>query len=371
VNRNFRKPQYVIPALGLLTLFVYTILLISGLGGRSTSPTGSLKPGGYKLFYELCKKLDFSIHKWYSDSPAGIEGCLMYLDYEPDHLHRVESIKQWVKKGNTLIMIGIWGGKDPITGRAVSTAKNLKLTIPGIGEAVDAYSVRHFKREESDRVHVDSEAGPLWISFPYGKGTVHLAPDNFLITNIYFSRPEIAVLVNSLIYPYHDIQIYLLERQRAAGAGSNPVAILFEGSLLPATLHILLLGILFAIISAKRFARPVTADPFKQRSLGVHIQGIGYFFQKARALALAHSIAGKYFSFRIRKILGIKGNPPPDELNRRLEKIPGLPNGTLDLLRFSSTPASEEDLLNKTREGYRVIRQLEQTKKNPIKSRQS
>ena len=162
MSKNFRKAQYVIPALGLLTLFVYTILMLSGLGNRSTSPTGSLNPGGYKLFYELCKKLDFPIHKWYTDSTAGIEGCLLYLDYEPDHLHRVESIKQWVKKGNTLIMIGIWGGKDPITGRTISTAPNPTLTIPGGGELVDAYSVRHFKREEGDRVHVDSDAGPLW-----------------------------------------------------------------------------------------------------------------------------------------------------------------------------------------------------------------
>ncbi len=371
MNKRYRKAHYVIPIIGLVGLLIYTLLLISGLGGGPASPTGSLDPGGYLLFYELCKKMNFSIHHWYADSPVGIEGCLLYLDYAPDQEYRIEPIKRWVKKGNTLIMVGVQGDADPVARRSIAGKEQVKITLPGSDEVVMARSIRRIEAEANDTVHVKSPEGPLWISFKHGEGTVHLIPDNFFFVNKNFVNPEIALMVNNLIYPYRNSNIYVQERNSIAGAGSNPVAILFEGNLLFFTLHLVLLGILFAVMSAKRFAKPVTMDPFKRRSLAAHIQGIGYFFQKARALGLVHTIAKRYFLFKIKKLLGIKGNPSIEELSELLRRIPQIPAGVEGQLRVSGTPNTEGLLLTDIRETYRIVRQIEQIKKNPIKSRKS
>ena len=370
MKRDMVKAQYIIPGIGLVMIFTFALLQVSGIGGGA-SPTGSIDPGGYLLFYELLEQLDFSIQRWYADSPPNNAGCLVYLDYDEADRGRILQLQQWVTKGNTLVMAGLSAGTDPVTGRAVTVEKDVTFSLPEWDEEIRSASLLHIKGKTSDTVHVKSPNGPLWISFPYGKGRIHLIPDHFLFVNRNFKKPDVALLVSTLLYPYRDQKIYVQDELSFDGSGSNPIAILFRGDLLLVTLHIVLLGILFALMSAKRFARPVVADPFKRRSLAAHIQGIGHFFRKARALDLVNDISVRYVQFRLKKLLGIKGNPSEEELLERLRGVPHLPEGYEEHLRVSGFPKTEDHLLEKTRNAYRAIEELEQSQIKPKKMRKS
>ncbi len=371
MKKRYHKAQYLIPAAGLFIVAVYTFMSIFGFCGGQASPTQSLQPDGYLLFYELCKELEFAIDRWYADTPPQTEGCLIFLDFTPDLQRRIPKLKSWVEKGNTLIMVGIHADADPIFGRKLENKQSVKLALPGKADPLSLHEARHIAAEEKDTIHVQSSAGSLWISLPLGKGSVHLVPDNAPFINAYFSDSGVALLVNNLIHPFKKKKIFVQEKFWSGGPGSSPMAALFKGKLKYVTLHLVLLGILFGIMSAKRFAKPVAADPFKRRTLEAHILGVGNFFRKARALHLADDITRRYFIFRIKKIMGIKGKLPEEDLPGRLRQIAGLPETILQNLDLSRASASSEELFHLRLAMNRIIHYIEQMQKNPIKSRKS
>jgi len=372
--KQYLKAQYYIPVIAFVFISLYAVFLITGGEGQVRERRSSLNRGGggYFLFYKLFKDLGYKLRRWYEVELPKKVGCLIYYDYYPDGLDQdtVDAVVKWVRQGNCLFLVGIHGGTDPVFYRRVDSgsARDVMISKEITSEPhlfSFSYS-NYFEAETGDEVLMSSESGALLIRRSLGSGRVYLFADNNLFINRYFLNPYHAVFLNRIFNDYftEDFYIYEYGTRISAYKVKNAVMILFKGDLVFITLHLFLLGMIFVVWQGKRFGKPLRAEPFKRRSISVHLAAVGGFLQKTRANKIVESLTRKYLIHRAKQILNIKKSISGNELVEMLSKYSDKNPAKIKVLLENPTGIPERMLLMKRKEIHDLITEIRDYKHN-------
>jgi hypothetical protein len=366
--KQYLKAQYYIPVIAFVFISLYALFLITGGETRVRERRSGLSRGGggYFLFYKLFKQLGYQVRRWYESGLPKKVGCLIYFDYYPGELDQetVDAIVKWVKQGNFLFLVGIHSNTDPVFYRRVEAgpARDVMISKKITSEPHSFYFSfsNCFEAEAGDEVLVSSESGALLIQRSLGKGRVFLFADNNLFVNRYFLNPYHALFLNQLLSDYYteDFYIYEYGTRISVYQVKNAVMILFKGDLVFVTLHLFLLGMIFAVWKGKRFGKPFRAEPFKRRSISVHLAAVGGFLQKTKANKIVESLTRKYLIHRAKQILNIKKNISIDDLVEMLSKYSGKSPGKIKVLLEKPTGIPERMLVMKRKEIHDLITEI-------------
>ena len=375
--KQYLKAQYYIPVIAFVFISLYALFLVSGGETRVRERRSSLNRGGggYFLFYKLFKQLGYKLRRWYEAGLPKKVGCLIYYDYYPGGLEQdtVDAIVKWVKQGNFLFLVGIHTNTDPVFYRRVEAgpARDVKISKKLTSEP-HAFSFsfsRCFEAKAGDEVLMSSESGALLIQRSLGSGRVYLFADNNLFVNRYFLNPYHAVFLNRLLNDYYteDFYIYEYGTRTSVYKVKNAVMILFKGDLVFVTLHLFLLGMIFAVWKGKRFGKPLRAEPFKRRSISVHLVAVGGFLQKTKANKIVESLTRKYLIHRAKQLLNIKKNISIDDLVEMLSKYSDKSPGKIKVLLEKPTGIPERMLVMKRKEIHDLITEIRDYKQRSVK----
>ena len=368
--KRYLKAQYYIPLTGFFLVVLYVLFSLTGERTmvKHRKNTFNKSGSGFFYFYRLFKQLDYGLKRWYQVNPPAEKGCLIYFDYYEKNKPGLGALLDWVREGNVLILAGIHTPTDPVFSGRIRSGPTGSVTVsPDLTSEALTFSFsrsRYLETVDGDAPLVRGESGALLTRKSLGKGTVFLFPGNNLFVNRNFFHPDHAVLLNSLFKAYFNKTIYIYEYGTGVYKVRNPVMILFKGSLLFVTLHLFLMGLVFVLRVGKRFGNPIHAEPFKRRSLSVHLAAVGGFYRKARAYKVTESFIRKYLVYRIKTIFNIKKNPASRELAEILERHTGTPRSKIEELLEAPPSISEKILLNKRKAIDDLIVELRGYKKN-------
>jgi hypothetical protein len=364
--KDYFKPRLLLPGLALIFVFLYTLFIFTGRDMQEQGRRNSFHRGdsGYFLFYRLFKKLGYRFSRWYEAEPPERYGVLVYLDYLNEDKELLDGILKWVRRGNVLLLAGIQSNRDPVFSRRIGFGPALRAEST-LGEHSFSFMMSRFiEAGEKDDVLIECESGALGIWRSYGEGTVYIFPDNNLFNNRFFTHPGHAVFLNVLFDGHFRDPIYLYEYGTGVHKVANPVMILFKGNLLYFTLHLVLMGLVFSAWRGRRFGKPQRLEPFKRRSLSVHLEAVGNFYQKARALKIVESLTRKYLVYRTRQLLNIKTNISPRQLAEKIAEYTGWDREKLRVLLAEPRGEPEKTLLFKRREMFGLIERIKEYKRN-------
>jgi hypothetical protein len=344
---------------GLFFVMLYTVFLLTGGDILLESRRSSFDRGnsGFFYFFRLFKQMDYQLKRWYeAEPPEGRYGCMVYLDYYPNDRKLLEGILKWVKQGNVLFIAGIHDNVDPVFSRKIRYGRSLEVEAVGDREYAFSFSTsRFFQAQPGDAELMRSESGTMVIHRQLGNGRVYLFADNNLFINHYFANPDHAIFLNLLFSDYFSDTIYFYEYGTGVREMRNPVMVLFQGNFLFLTLHLLLMGLVFAAWQSRRFGKPLHAEPFKRRSLDIHLAAVGNFYRKAGALQIVEALTRKYFIKRTKQLLNIKKSMTDNELVEKLAEFTGENPGKLNVLLEKPTGLPEKTLFKKRKDIYRVM----------------
>jgi hypothetical protein len=373
--KQYLKAQYYIPVIAFVFISLYALFLITGGETRVRERRSSInrRGGGYFLFYKLFKELGYKLRRWYEAELPKKVGCMIYYDYYPGGLDRdrVDAIIKWVRQGNFLFLVGIHGGTDPIFYRRVEagSAQDVMISKKVTSEPhAFSFSFSNFiETKVGDEVLMSSESGALLIRRSLGSGVVYLFADNNLFINRNFLNPYHAIFLNRLLKDYYteDFYIYEYGTRISVYKVKNAVMILFKGDLVFVTLHLFFLGIVFAVWKGKRFGKPLKAEPFKRRSISVHLAAVGGFLQKTKANKIVESLTRKYLIHRAKQILNIKKSISIDDLVEMLSKYSNKSPAKIKVLLEPPTGIPERMLLMKRKEIHDLITKIMDYKQKP------
>jgi len=357
--KSYLKLQYILPMTGLFFVILYTVFLLTGGDILPESRRSSFDRGnsGFFYFFRLFKQMDYQLKRWYeAEPPEGKYGCMVYLDYYPNDRTLLEGILKWVKQGNVLFIAGIHDNVDPVFSRKIRYGRSLEVEAVGDREYAFSFSTsRFFQAQIGDAELMRSESGTMVIHRQLGNGRVYLFADNNLFINHYFANPDHAIFLNLLFSDYFSDTIYFYEYGTGVREMRNPVMVLFQGNFLFLTLHLLLMGLVFAAWQSRRFGKPLHAEPFKRRSLDIHLAAVGNFYRKAGALQIVEALTRKYFIKRTKQLLNIKKSMTDNELVEKLAEFTGENPGKLNVLLEKPTGLPEKTLFKKRKDIYRVM----------------
>jgi hypothetical protein len=371
--KSYWKAQYYLPVLGFVFIVFYVLYLLIGgeVGAEPRRDSLDRSGTGYFLFYRLFKQLGYPVRRWYDAELPEKGGCLFYFDYypgEPDP-ETLERMMAWVKRGNRLFLVGIHADTDPVleyrvvSGPAREVAISKKLTTQPLEISFPRSNC--LMPGSGAEVLIRSESGALLVNGRLGSGRVYIFADNNLFVNRYFTNPHHAVLLNELLKHYYNGHIYIYEYGTGAGAYrvKNPVMVLFKGDFLWVTLHLLLVGLIFAAWKGRRFGRPLRLDPLKRRSIDVHLAAVGGFYQKTGAYRLVESLSQKYLIYKAKQLLNLKKNLSRGELAKIISQYTGKSPGQIMVLLEEPGGIPEPMLITKRRAIYSLIKELQGCKK--------
>lgn len=324
--KPYLKAQYLVPLTALFFVFLYAFYQVTGSGEaavRQRRNSISRDGSGYFYFYKLFKDLDYRFKRWYKEELPEVEKdmkCMVYFDYRQGDEEKIKPLLEWANKGNVLFIVGVHTGFDPVLSRRIVTGRPKKITVSRrVTTAplrLSFYHGRHLKAGAKDDVLINSDIGALLLRHPMNMGEVYIFPENRWFVNGYFSHPDHAVLLNGVFKQYFNRQIYIYEHESSSGKYrvNNPVMVVFKGSFGWFTFHLFLLGLVFASWKGRRFGSPLHLAPFRRRSLGVHLEAVGNFYQKTGATQIVDGFMRRYLIYRLKHLLNIKKKLTDDQL---------------------------------------------------------
>lgn len=324
--RLSRDAWTLILIIAILGLFSYWATLKNA--GKIDSPSSySTSRRGAKAFYLLLEDLNFKVGRQKSSFDRIPDDARVLLMMDPDYLskHDGNALKQWVKKGNTLI---------------VSLSKPLqRMNLLGVnvdrcyGSQNTAVRPRRGRYSSGVRiVFVDDIATSIQpkngmsvilkdggsiiaAETPLGNGRVIFVGDPLIFANANIKRRDNVVLVTNLIYGNagRNDRVLFSEYISDPSSASLPPMLGIGGKL--ALFNLLLVALLVMISAGRRFGQihPLADTKEKRRGWEL-IRAMAGLYQRAHARQ--HALATIYSSFRRELVIkfGVAQHATPNDV---------------------------------------------------------
>jgi hypothetical protein len=343
VKRRF-SGEWLFPVLFLGILLVgYGLIPLPE--SREKTDSFAVSRGGKKIFFDLASRLLPDVRR--------SSGALIPRDAEADVLvllgparypdrSQWETLHGWISEGRALIFAAKW--EDP--------AVNLE---PFGIEVVPAFASEEEDEEDTEaaaeeppgleselveepfewrsdgmvrysdpnaRVLVSAGGAPQVVRQPVGSGVIVVSASDFVFSNLSLLEPANAVAAFRILEQGAPAgPIYFDEAMNEAGA-PQVVGILFDDPLRLPTLQLLVVTLLFAWMTSRRFGPLQRQAREERRSLVEHAEALGSLHYKVRTGA---ALLGSYLEYFLRELglsyrVGSKGRMLSDVKARSREE---------------------------------------------------
>lgn len=233
----------------------------------------------------------------------------------------------WLEEGRTLVLLAgtQLGHKLKM---AVSSSHPLLENV-GILTLNPALNLEdfNFPFDNSERVWVVThEKRPVIMADRVGRGQVVYVADATVFADDGVLTADNGYFLNNCVksrFPgavvFDERDVHAQQLMDNQNASSEPAFILFRGHFLPLFLHMVFLGILFCLIFWKRFGPARDLEQFSKRTLLLHLTAAGNFYEKTKNPAVFADILDRFFLFRLRDLLHVRGGTAK-ELEERTKK---------------------------------------------------
>jgi hypothetical protein len=213
-------------------------------------------------------------------------------------------------------------------------------------------------------VHLESDRGPLVVTYGYGAGSIALLSDPYVVSNAGIVRADNLQLAVNLLTNGGGV-IAFDEYHQGQGKTQNELIAYFRGTpLLPVLGQASFLLLLVIWTTGKRFGRPLPLPGVDRRSSLEFVSSMAELQQRARA----YDLAVENIYLRLRRVLvrygGLTYDTSRSEIAARVAERAGIGRNELeDLMRncedvINGEPADEAktvDLIKRLRELERRI----------------
>ena len=139
---SFVNIRIIIFIIASLCIAFYTLIIISGYSGieETEQTTKSKQDRGHYIFYHLLKRLDYRILFWDTFSIFRRDTVLFYFHYKNNQHEDFQKIKDWVKQGNVLFLVGLYSDTDPFFNNKKINAVPATLNVhPSLIQGIDEF----------------------------------------------------------------------------------------------------------------------------------------------------------------------------------------------------------------------------------------
>ncbi|MEB3831034.1 DUF4350 domain-containing protein [Phormidium sp. CCY1219] len=308
---------WVFGAIAVAAIAIFTFLGAPASSQYNSGSTYGRDPDGYGAWYAYMERQNIPIERWQkpfeklSDRHSnGRETLLLrvYRNLRVSSLSQTET--EWVKKGNTLVMLGIM---TPATKAPFVTRQNSP-----VGEIKIATRRRQTRRETQ---LLGDEFGAIVWETTIGEGKVIFASTRHLAANAYQNEPgnypflaqlvatgDRPILVDEYIHGYRDPEV--LEEQQTATLTDY----LAKTPVFPVLVQALIL--LLILISAKnrRFGQIETLPTPQINNSQAYIEALAGVLQKAGTRDFVIHRLGKEEQRQLQQALGLGQVPVEPEI---------------------------------------------------------
>lgn len=349
-------------AIALAVMLLFTLLAAPSTSRLQSGSTYSRAPDGYGAWYAFMQQQGIPIKRWQKPSlPADTQPlALLRVNSQLRWLRIEPSVAEWVKKGNTLIVLGV---RQPVTDAKFST---LQPSPVGSVKIETRRRLQELKGEQKQALG-DRFGAIVWEE-KLGQGRVILATTPHLAANAYQdqlgnyqflaqlvtrsavgeqgNRGELtlknSVWVDEYIHGYKDPEVIQQE-------DGDLIAYLAKTPLFPVLLQAGVLLIVLVLGKNRRLGTPATlASPVVDNS-EAYIQALAGVLQKAESRDFVLEAIAKEQQHQLQKALGLGTVPvEPQILVATWVQQTGRPAAELEpLLQLPAQkrPMSDQDLL--------------------------
>jgi flagellar basal body-associated protein FliL len=322
--------------------------------------------GGYRAWYELLQREKIGVER-FEQRPAFLDRKLDTLvwsepiEFDPRQTSNtkadIRALQDWVKAGGRFVYLGhdenaakqgvLKLPRTKALKNAKDDGKNLtiaaELSSEGVGRVAFDTNLR-WKAPKRATVLVADAAGPLALSYSYGKGQVVAVLDETAFENARIARADNARLA------------YVLANPRRAGA-----LVAFDeaahGYLVPETWwqimpRPLLIALAIAVVAlvvaftgaAIRLGPPLTPPARTDATSAEFIDSLAALFERGRAATKALEEVARSTTRIVAVALGVPDDAPPASIAKRIE-APDLRDAYLELVAAADAPKVEESRL--------------------------
>jgi len=304
--------------LSILSLFIIIAFMAVAASGFKGIMPGSMifsnkSDNGFYVFHRFLKEMGYAVEfeNRYT-IPKKASSTIVYAAADKDQFSK-EDYLSWLKKGNTLVLIGssaalllddevIESGESYVLRDSFN-----KTSYEGALSASDYFSGEKIKNIEGLRILYQTSNGAVIVESSVGSGQVLFISDPSLFNNENMHNLQNALLLEDIFSPMKGQPLYMREQSPEAVYDVSLIKGLLEGKGGYLFLQILILFILSILIMGKRFARPEKIEALERRKVTEHVKAVGLFFQKANACQLIESVDTDYF-----KTIICKSKKPSD-----------------------------------------------------------
>jgi hypothetical protein len=322
---------------GALALTVLTIVFTPNQQDDTYFPSSySPSSHGGKAAFLLLQQLGYNVKRWeqpLSDLPdgAGTVFVLAQPSAFGDTMQR-DALRKYIATGGRILCFGTspqWvlpHGNVEFNGVPQTEWKQVDPAIPSRltrGGAITTDAESHWtSNETTDIVHFKSDAGPIVISYRYGKGEVIWWTSSTPITNAGIARlGNMEFVLNSIGDP--NLRVFWNEYSGSEykslwqRAWETPVKWLFAQGALFAT---------FLLLTYSRRSGPMRAYPVRSRLSPLEFtETLGALYKRAHATGFALEAAYTHFRGQLARKLGIRRDASVDAVAKSLQdRFPGL-----------------------------------------------
>ena len=329
---NQKRPRWQwMGAIALVVVILLTLLIAPSRNQISSGSTYSRNPSGYGAWYAYMEERGSQVQRWQQPFMDLLEGeadpkqiTLLQVHSTPTGPYVPEDVEQWLRKGNTLIQLGVQAPVTPAEFRSQPASPVGDIAIatrrrqPNVVTPPDRDPLlpvaNGIRPPPAIRLLGDQFGAVVW-QVPYGKGqaifstTPHLAanayqnaPNNYAFLAKLVESPGTPILVDEFLHGHR------LPSEDAEGSGvnaSNWFDYLMRTPLLPISLQGAVIVLLVVWAQNRRFGPPDPLSPPSVDNSQAYIQALAGVLQKANRLEFVLEMVGKEEQRHLQQALGL------------------------------------------------------------------
>ncbi|MEM7760079.1 MAG: DUF4350 domain-containing protein [Cyanobacteria bacterium P01_A01_bin.40] len=311
---NFRQRKWLLIAIAIAVVLILTLIAAPNSGGRKndSGSTYGRNPDGYGAWYEYMSQRDIPIERWRKPFAELIEEDIQGVTYlkilsKTDFLLGARSLSQsesnWVRQGNTLVIIGNYqpATAAPFRSKISYRPQPLSETKVEIATTRRYQPLAKQNQNSSSQDQADSKSknqtkiiladqyGAVVWQEQMGKGKIIYCTTPYLAANAYQDAPDnfkfLAELVSDrqkiwvdeYIHGYKDKETIAREQQQDVFSylAKTPLLLLF--------IQTVLVGIIAAITALRRFGQPVVPKTAIADNSTAYIDALAGVLEKANS----------------------------------------------------------------------------------------
>lgn len=306
--------------LGAIVLGVIVLLTLIAAPSNSHLNTGSTynrAPNGYGAWYAFMQQRGTPIQRWQKPFSNLLEEkrsiTLLRVNSQTDVPVLAQMEQDWVKKGNTLVILGVQGR---VTEAAFSTMQ--QSTVGSV--KIDTRRRQSLLGRQYQEKQLGDRFGAVVWEEQLSQGRVifsttpHLAanayqgyPSNYTYLAHLLSKDGSSILVDEYIHGYKDPDVGESEAEGdlLTYLAQDLLTYLAQTPLFPMLLQVGVLLLVLFWAQSWRFGPPVSLNTPVVDNSEAYIQALAGVLQKAECSELVLDVVGSYEQLQLQKALGL------------------------------------------------------------------